>query len=92
VTVTTPSGEKLAVKSDELRERLEAHSGREIFLLYDTEVDQRCMMITLDPTTAKPSPSVLRCVAQHHNQCAGVYATVLTPGEVRIGDTVWIEA
>jgi|SRR5664279_4948362 len=56
-----------------------------------TEADQRCMMITLDPATAKPSPAVLRCVAQQHKQCAGVYATVLTPGEVGVGDTVSLE-
>jgi len=56
-----------------------------------TEVDQRCMMITLDPESAKPSPSVLRCVVQQHKQCAGVYGTVLTSGETRIGDTVWLE-
>jgi uncharacterized protein len=56
-----------------------------------TEADQRCMMITLDPSTAKPSPSILRCVAQQHKQCAGVYATVLTPGEVRAGDAVCLE-
>jgi len=56
-----------------------------------TQVDQRCMIITLDPASAKPSPGVLRCVAQQHEQCAGVYATVLTPGEVRVGDTVSLE-
>jgi uncharacterized protein YcbX len=56
-----------------------------------TQVDQRCMMITLDPISAKPSPAVLRCVTQQHKQCAGVYAAVLTPGEVRIGDTVSLE-
>jgi uncharacterized protein YcbX len=56
-----------------------------------TEVDQRCMMITLDPASGKPSPAILRCVAQQHKQCAGVYATVLTPGEVRVGDTLALE-
>jgi uncharacterized protein YcbX len=55
------------------------------------KVDERCMMITLDPASARPSPAVLRCVAQQHNNRAGVYATVLTPGEVRIGDTVSLE-
>jgi uncharacterized protein len=159
VIVTTPSGERLLVKSDELRQALESHSGRELFLLHDyrgsydvapislissqtvgrlaeesetdedhvrfrpnllvhlktgeafdelswvgrilrlgnariaiTEVDQRCMMITLDPTTAKPSPLVLRCLVQQHKQCAGVYASVLTSGEVRVGDTVSMES
>ena len=159
VTVTTPGGEKLPIKSDELRQALEARSGRKLFLLYDyrgsydvapvslisrqtitriaeeseteedswrfrpnllvdlqggeafdelnwvgrivrvgdaariaiTQVDQRCMIITLDPASAKPSPAVLRCVVQQHKQCAGVYATVLTPGEVRVGDTVSLE-
>jgi len=56
-----------------------------------TEVDERCMMITLDPATAQRSPAVLRCVAQQHQQRAGVYATVLTPGEVRVGDTLAFE-
>jgi hypothetical protein len=55
------------------------------------KVDQRCMMITLDPESAKSSPSVLRCVAQQHQKCAGVYGTVITPGEVRTGDPVWLE-
>jgi hypothetical protein len=56
-----------------------------------TEVDQRCVMITLNPQSAESSPSVLRCVVQQHEQCAGVYGTVLTPGEVRVGDPVWLE-
>jgi uncharacterized protein YcbX len=56
-----------------------------------TEVDQRCMMITLDPASGKPNPAVLRCVVQQHAQCAGVYATVLTPGEVHVGDSVALE-
>lgn len=159
VTVTAPSGEKFPIQSHELRQALEARSGRELFLLHDsrgsydvapvslisrqtiariaeesetkedplrfrpnllvdlenreafdelnwvgrilrvgngariaiTEADQRCMMITLDPASAKPSPAVLRCVVQQHKQCAGVYATVLTPGEIRVGDEVLLE-
>src|SRR5258708_11884921 len=160
VSVTTPDGEKFPIKSAELRQALEARSGRELFLLYDyrgsydvapislisrqtisriakeseteedplrfrpnllidleggeafdelnwvgrilrvgdtariaiTRVDQRCMMITLDPASAKPSPAILRCVVQQHKHCAGVYATVLTAGEVRVGDRVALEA
>jgi len=56
-----------------------------------TEVDERCMMITLDPATGEPSPSVLRCVVHQHEKRAGVYATVLTPGEVCVGDIVVLE-
>ncbi len=57
-----------------------------------TQVDQRCMMITLDPASAQPSPAILRSVTQQHKQCAGVYATVLTAGEVKVGDTVSLES
>jgi uncharacterized protein len=159
VTVTTPSGEKWRIDSEELRRALETRSGRALFLLHDyrgsydaaavslisrqtvariaeesgteqnpwrfrpnllvdleggepfdelnwvgrilrvgdrarvavTEVDVRCMMITLEPASGKASPEILRCVTQQHQQRAGVYATVLTPGEVRAGDTVAVE-
>jgi len=56
-----------------------------------TQADKRCMIITLDPTNAAPSPAVLRTVTQLHNQCAGVYATVLTPGDVQVGDIVFLD-
>jgi uncharacterized protein YcbX len=56
-----------------------------------TEVNQRCMIINLDPDTVSASPSVLRNVTQQHEQCAGVYGTVLTAGEVCTGDPVWLE-
>lgn len=56
-----------------------------------TEVDERCVMITLDPTTTGPAPQILKCVVQQHNKRAGVYATVLTPGEVRTGDGINLE-
>jgi uncharacterized protein YcbX len=57
-----------------------------------TEVDQRCVMITLDPATGASSPEVLKCLVQNHGQSAGIYATVLTPGEVRAGDPILLEA
>jgi uncharacterized protein YcbX len=56
-----------------------------------TEVDERCVMITLDPTTSEPAPQILKCVVQQHNKYAGVYATVLTSGEVRTGDGINLE-
>ncbi len=56
-----------------------------------TEVDKRCAIITLDPKSARPSPNILRCVAQQHQQTAGVYAVVLTEGQVHLGDPVSLE-
>jgi uncharacterized protein YcbX len=53
--------------------------------------DERCMMITLDPATSESAPPILKCVVQQHNRRAGVYATVLTPGEVRAGDSIHLE-
>ena len=53
--------------------------------------DERCMMITLDPATSESTPPILKCVVQQHNKCAGVYATALTPGEVRAGDSIHLE-
>lgn len=53
--------------------------------------DERCAMITLDPATSECAPQILRCVVQQHNKCAGIYATALTPGEVRTGDSIYLE-
>jgi uncharacterized protein YcbX len=56
-----------------------------------TEADKRCVMITLDPDTTTSNPNILRSVVQLHEQCAGVYGTVLAPGEIRAGDEIWLE-
>ena len=53
--------------------------------------DERCVMITLDPATSSPSPQILKCVAQQHSNRAGVYATVLTPGDVAVGAAISLE-
>ena len=56
-----------------------------------TKWDQRCMIINLDPASAEANPAVLRYVVQKHNQYAGVYGVVITPGETQVGDTISIE-
>ncbi|MGH9780492.1 MAG: MOSC domain-containing protein [Candidatus Acidiferrales bacterium] len=50
--------------------------------------DARCVIITLDPSTAKASPKVLEAVAKNHANCIGVYGAVLREGIVRAGDAV----
>ena len=160
VTVTTASGNRWPVQSDDLRRAIESRSGKSVFLLRDyrgsydaapislisrqtvgriaeesgtkedpwrfrpnllvdlasgepfeelqwvgrilrigdaariaiTEVNKRCAMITLDPATGEASPNVLKCVVQRHGKSAGIYATVLTPGEVREGDAITLDA
>ena len=51
--------------------------------------DGRCVIITLDPETAAPSPVVLEKVAREHDGCTGVYGAVLREGIVRAGDPVY---
>jgi uncharacterized protein len=50
--------------------------------------DLRCVMITLDPETAAPSPVVLEKVSRGHAGCAGVLCAVLREGVVRPRDPV----
>ena len=57
-----------------------------------TKKDTRCMMITLDPQSAAPHPNVLRAVVRQHNEQAGIYANVIAPGVVRVGDTMRVIA
>lgn len=44
------------------------------------------MMINLDPETAVQNPAVLRTVVREHAECAGIYANVIAPGLVLVGD------
>lgn len=50
--------------------------------------DSRCVIITLDPSTAEASPKVLEAVVKNHANCLGVYGSVLREGIVRAGDAV----
>lgn len=50
--------------------------------------DERCMMINLDPETAKQDPQVMKAVVRLNDNCAGVYATVVRRGAIRLGDIV----
>jgi uncharacterized protein YcbX len=53
--------------------------------------DMRCIVITLDPDTAEPSPVVLEVVARKHKSCSGVYGSVLREGIVQRGDPVFVD-
>lgn len=160
VSVTTPSGARLSVESEELRRELEGAFGGALYLLRDhrgnhdiaqvslisratvetigresgtapvrdrfrpnffldspkgepfaedawvgrtlrlgdtariaiTQRDARCAIITLHPETGAAEPLVLDAVQQLHDNRAGVYGVVLTPGLVRVGDRVLVEA
>lgn len=48
----------------------------------------RCMMINLDPKTAKQNPDVLRTVVNQHDTLAGVYGVPERVGSIVVGDKI----
>ena len=61
----------------------------ESVIIHIAKKDARCVMITLDPETAAPSPVVFEKVARDHAGSTGVYGAVLHEGIVRAGDPVY---
>ena len=56
-----------------------------------TQRDPRCAMVTIAPHGGDPLTPVLTAIAELNDAKAGVYGSVLTPGEVREGDLVVLE-
>ena len=52
--------------------------------------DLRCVMINLDPETAEADSSVMKAAVRLNANHAGVYATVISSGELRINQTVYL--
>jgi uncharacterized protein YcbX len=50
--------------------------------------DERCVMINLDPETAAKDARVMKTVVRLNQNNAGVYATVVRTGEIRVGQPV----
>ncbi len=48
----------------------------------------RCVMTTLAQQGIEKDPSILRTVVRDADQNVGVYATIITPGHVKVGDMV----
>jgi uncharacterized protein YcbX len=53
-----------------------------------TMPDLRCMMVNLDPDTAKQDPRVMKAVVRLNQNHAGVYGSVARTGELRVGQPV----
>ncbi|MCW5893205.1 MAG: MOSC N-terminal beta barrel domain-containing protein [bacterium] len=51
----------------------------------------RCVMTTLEQPGLAKNPGVLRTIVRDAAQCLGLYATVVTPGRVAVGDAVEVE-
>ena len=52
--------------------------------------DVRCVMINLDPDTAASDPRILKAAVQLNENCAGLYASVIRTGTVRVGDALYL--
>lgn len=50
--------------------------------------DLRCVMVNLDPETAAADARVMKTVVRLNQNHAGVYATVVRTGTIRVGDRV----
>src|SRR5215831_19452254 len=50
--------------------------------------DERCVMINIDPDTARKDSGVMKAVVALNENTAGVYATVVRTGTIRAGDPV----
>ena len=53
-----------------------------------TLCDERCVMVNFDPETAAQDARVMKTVVRLNKNTAGVYATALRSGTVRVGDRV----
>jgi uncharacterized protein YcbX len=52
--------------------------------------DLRCVMINLDPETAEADSSVMKAALRLNANHAGVYATVIRSGELRLDQKVYL--
>jgi uncharacterized protein len=50
--------------------------------------DLRCMMVNLDPDTAKQDPRVMKAVVRLNKNYAGAYGTVARTGQLSVGQSV----
>lgn len=56
-----------------------------------TAGDIRCMMINLDPDTARQDPAVMRYVVRRNDNIAGIYGTCVRAAAVEVGQDVYFE-
>lgn len=50
--------------------------------------DERCVMVNFDPDTAERDSNVMKTVVRLNDNYAGVYGTVISAGEIRVGQVV----
>jgi len=53
--------------------------------------DSRCVIVNVDPASGAPGARLLRVIGTARQARAGVYATTVQPGVIRVGDPVAVE-
>lgn len=66
----------------------EANSGPAVRI---TLKDERCVMVNFDPDTAERDSEVMKTVVRLNENYAGVYGTVVSAGELFVGQVVTLE-
>lgn len=56
-----------------------------------TANDVRCMMVNLDPDSARQDARVMKAVVRRNDNLAGVYGAAVRIGTVQVGQEVWLE-
>jgi len=52
--------------------------------------DERCAMVNLHPDSALPAPEVMKAIVRVNQNHAGIYATVTRPGQLALGQTIFL--
>lgn len=74
-----------------LRGVLTFGEGSETAAMTITNHDERCVMVNLDPDSARRSPEILKAIVRARDNKAGVYATVTRRGPLAVGQPVFFE-
>ena len=56
-----------------------------------TNRDERCAMVNLDPSSARPAPEMMKAIVRVRDNRAGVYGTVTRRGRLAVGQPIFFE-
>jgi uncharacterized protein YcbX len=87
--VETPSGSSFP-EDEWVGRTLRIGEGAEAPAVSVCVRDLRCVMINLDPETAVADARLLKASVRINETCAGVYATIIKTGLVRVGDALYL--
>lgn len=85
VLIETKSGEPFAEDKWVGQSLMFGDSGAGVRV---TMRDERCVMVNLDPDTAEKDSEVMKTIVRMNENFAGVYATVIKAGELRVGQVL----